>query len=260
MHVSTCSNLLDIKLNGPDPQNVQLVAQMAEEVFELWKSRKKRNPNKAHFMKRPRKNQFVSRPALEVLADGFNDDPTGAAAAAADDDEAEAAQPATAEEETQAEATARIQATSAVFASAPPLTIPAGWQMLSTAPKLTKTGMKGLKIVHIFTSGWAAGSWRPTKSVNGLWNVFYPDDLGSLSGMLWEQSLLTSDYGQDGKWVAIKRQTKAQAAATAAAASAAAASSSSSGAAGSSSLPVEATPVAGAPGKRRRQILESDED
>ena len=92
LNVTTCSTVMEINLNGPalTPNNEREVASLLEEAFELWHLRRRRNANKAHFVKRPRKSKFVSRPLLAELADGYNSDAAGADAAEAGADAAEA--------------------------------------------------------------------------------------------------------------------------------------------------------------------------
>ena len=114
-------------------------------------------------------------------------------------------------EETEEEAAAHLAFNSAIFSKAPPLAIPAGFKMLSEPPKLTMGGMKNLKIMHVFTSGWFQGTWRQGKTALGYYRVHYLDDgVGAKTGMNWEQSLLVSDYGPDKKWIAIKKMTKSE--------------------------------------------------
>ena len=204
--VQTCGNLMEITLNGPEltAKNEAEVASVLDEAFELWASRKARNPNKAHFVKRPRKSRFVSRPLLDELADGYNSD-VGADAAEA---EAEAEAELVVDEETEVEAAGRAAAELAVFNIAPALAIPPGMTLLEWPPKMTAAGMRGVKIMHVFSSGWWSGTWRGNKTKGGFWKVYYADDIGARTGHDWEQSLLREDYGHDKKWVAIRRATK----------------------------------------------------
>ena len=132
-------DLMEIKLNGPDLKNEELICVLATEAFELWVSRKQRNPNKAHFVARPRKNKFVSRPVLDLLADGYNDDPS---VSASTEGETTTTEPATAEE-AEEDAQSRIAANAAVFASATALSIPPGWAMLSEPLQL------GQSLIHV---------------------------------------------------------------------------------------------------------------
>ena len=83
----------------------------------------------------------------------------------------------------------------------------AGFEMLEQMPKLTVAGMRGVSIVHKFSSGWFKGTWKKTKMKNGLWKVYYPDAEGSRTGKDWEQSLLAESYGAEKWWVAIKRSS-----------------------------------------------------
>ena len=53
---------------SPPPPHTLAVRCRYKEAFELWKSMKKRNPNKAHFGRKPRKNKPISRPLEEALA------------------------------------------------------------------------------------------------------------------------------------------------------------------------------------------------
>ena len=96
----------------------------------------------------------------------------------------------------------------AVFNIAPALAIPPGMTLLEGPPKMTAAGMRGVKIMHVFSSGWWSGTWRGNKTKGGFWKVYYADDIGARTGHDWEQSLLREDYGHDKKWVAIRRAKK----------------------------------------------------
>jgi hypothetical protein len=84
MKVGMADALMELKLNGPKPDQGEIHKLLFAEALKLFFTEVKRNPNKAHFTPRPRKGAAASksRPLVEELEsddDGFGDDELAAA-------------------------------------------------------------------------------------------------------------------------------------------------------------------------------------
>jgi len=67
-------------------------------------------------------------------------------------------------------------------------------------------------LVHAYL-GWFLGNYKGKRRAPANdHNVWYPNEVGSTSGIIWTQKLLAEDYGINGMWVAVRRDHAATAA------------------------------------------------
>ena len=57
------------------------------------------------------------------------------------------------------------------------------------------------------------GNFKSKQRNADEYNIWYPNEVGATTGMVWRQKLLEADYGTGGMWLALKRAPQSAAAA-----------------------------------------------